>query len=151
MCLSILLFRLEANTLESQIYNTKTAHVIRWATFLPIAIMSSYLAFIVVNILNNFSLLFVSINSDAFFYKVYLEWVSNIAMGAAFIYVGAKIVPKYKKEVSFCLAIVGLVVMGAMMYSSIMSKAYWSVWAGTCFIIGLSTTAYMISVERIEI
>jgi hypothetical protein len=50
-------------------------------------------------------------------------------MGAAFVYVGAKIAPSHRKQVSYILFAIMLVVIGMTILSAVLAQTYWAVWS----------------------
>ena len=72
-------------------------------------------------------------------------------MGAAFVYVGAKVAPMHHKIVAYVLAGVGLVAAGFMLFPAFMVSNYWAVWAGLSLILGVGVTAYSVSIGKVEL
>ncbi|MDQ1351919.1 MAG: hypothetical protein QG657_2225, partial [Acidobacteriota bacterium] len=83
--------------------------VLRWIAFIPGAALGAWLAWIVLNILGRFSFSYAGVEPDSFIAQLYFNTAGHAAMGAAFVYVGAKIVPSYQRAVAYVLAGLGLV------------------------------------------
>lgn len=129
----------------------KLVAVLRWSAFVPGALLSAWLAWIVVNILNRFSLGYMGIDLDSFMARLSLESTAHAAMGAAFVYVGAKIAPANRIIVAYCMAGVGLIISGFMLFPAIMVKNYWAIWGGICVIGGIGAVTYSIYQGETEI
>lgn len=128
-----------------------TISVLRWIVFLPGAVGSAWLAWILINILGRFSLVYAGVQSDSFLGQFYFNTAGHAAMAAAFVFIGAKIAPSYRRIIVYCLAGVGLVISGFMLFSAIMIKNYWAIWGGLCVIIGVGAVTYSIYKGETEI
>ena len=63
-------------------------YILRWLAFLPGAALAAWLSWILINILGTFSLGFVGFDSDSFLGQIYFNTAGQVAMGAAFVYLG---------------------------------------------------------------
>jgi hypothetical protein len=83
--------------------------------------------------------------------SVFIEFISHAVMGAAFVYVGAKVAPMHHMIVAYVLAGVGLVTAGFMLFPALLVSNYWAVWAGLALILGVGVTAYLVSIGDVEL
>ena len=72
-------------------------------------------------------------------------------MGAAFVYVGAKIAPLHKKIVAYVLAGIGLICAGFMLFPAIMIANYWAIWGSVALILGAGVTAYSVRMGETDL
>ena len=77
--------------------------------------------------------------------RIFIEFISHLAMGASFVYVGAKVAPAHQKIVAYALAGLGLVTSGVLLFPAFVLADYWALWGGAALIIGLGGTAYTVS------
>ena len=91
------------------------------------------------------------VDPDSFLSKVFIEFISHAVMGAAFVYVGAKIAPFHKNIVAYVLATIGLVFGGFLLFPSILVENYWAIWGGISLILGVVLTAYSVSTGETEL
>ena len=101
--------------------------------------------------IDRFTTMSQGIDPESFFQKAGILGVSNAVMGAAFVYVGAKIAPSNKRPVALILAAIGLISIGFALFPSVMLKNYWSIWSGAACMLGLGVTAYSVSSGDAEI
>ena len=131
--------------------SNKALDLLRWIGFLPVAVLAAWLAWIVVNILGRFSLGWAGITPEDFQGKLYFVTVGHAAMGAAFVYVGAKIAPYHKVVVSFILGGTGIIVAGFLLFPAVMVKDWWAVWGGLCVAIGAGVVVYSVHIGETDI
>ena len=118
--------------------------ILRWIVFLPGAPGAAWLAWVLINILGRFSLGYVGIQSNSFLGQFYFNTAGQAAMGAAFVFVGAYIAPYHRKFVAYCLAGIGFVISGFMLFPAIMVKNYWAIWGSLCVVLGVGAVTYSI-------
>jgi hypothetical protein len=118
--------------------------ILRWIAFLPGAFLTAWLAWFVSGLLNRITMAMSGLDPNSFLSKVCIEFISNAVMGAAFVYVGAKIAPLHNKIIAYSLAGIGLIAAGFMLFPAIMVTNYWSIWGGVSLILGCSVTAYSV-------
>jgi hypothetical protein len=127
---------------------TTTSHkvvtILRWIVFLLGASLGAWLAWILINTLGGFSLGFVGIEPDTFLAQFYFNTAGHAAMGAAFVYVGAKIVPSNQKVVAYILSGLGLVLGGFALFPAIMLGSGWAIWGSICVVLGIGAVIYSI-------
>lgn len=124
--------------------SNKALDVLRWLGFLPVAVLAAWLAWIAVNILGRFSLGWAGITPEDFQGKLYFMTAGHAAMGAAFVYVGAKIVPAHRVIVAFILGGIGIVVSGFLLFPAVMVRDWWAVWGGLFVAIGAGAVVWAV-------
>jgi hypothetical protein len=85
------------------------------------------------------------VDSSGFLARVFIEFISGAALGAAFVYVGAKVAPAHNKVIAYVLTAVGLVLAGVMMFPALMTANGWAIWAGVSLVVGLIGTAFAVN------
>jgi len=118
--------------------------VLRWVTFFPGAFMTAWLAWLVVSLLNRFTMAMSGLDPNSFLSKVFIEFISHAVMGAAFVYVGAKIAPLHNNIVGYALAGISLIAAGFMLFPAIIVANYWAIWGDVSLIIGSGLIAYSV-------
>jgi hypothetical protein len=122
----------------------KVIIVLRWVSFFPSALLSAWLAWILLNIIGKLSLTFVGFNSESFIAELYYNTAGHSAMGLAFIYVGAKIAPAYKKIVTYVLAGLGILISGFLLFPAIIMGSGWAIWGSFFTLLGIAVMTYLI-------
>lgn len=130
---------------------SRTTKVLRWACFIPAAVFAAWVAWLLVAVLNKITIGMQGIDPNSFLSRAFIEFISHAVMGAAFVYVGAKVAPIHHKIVAYVLAGVGLVAAGFMLFPAFMDSNYWAVWAGLSLILGVGVTAYSVSIGDVEL
>jgi hypothetical protein len=123
--------------------------IVRWICVFPVACFAAWGAWFIVMVGNRLTIGSQGVDPDAFLMRAFIEAISHGAMGAAFIYFGAKVAPTKKKVVAYALAGVGLVSSGFSLFPAFMISNYWAVWSGLSTVIGLAVTAYSVSTDDI--
>lgn len=67
---------------------------------MPVALLAAWLAWLVVAFLNKVTVGMRGIDPDSFLSRAFVEFISHAVMGAAFVYVGAKVAPMHHKVVA---------------------------------------------------
>ena len=130
---------------------SQTRVVLRWVCFIPAAVLAAYVAWLVVAVLNKITIGMQGIDPNSFLPRAFIEFISHAVMGAAFVYVGAKVAPMHHKIVAYVLAGVGLMAAGFMLFPAIMVSNYWAVWAGLSLVLGVCVTAYSVSIGDVDL
>ena len=130
--------------MEHENQSSQIIVILRWILFIPSAVLTAWLAWFLVLHLNRIAMLFSGIDPNSFLTKVCIEYISHFAMGAAFIYVGAKVAPFHKKIISCILVGIGLIVAGFMLFPAIMVANYWTIWGCISLILGCAFSAYSV-------
>ena len=126
----------------------QTKAILRWAALLPAAALGAWLAWFVIMLGNRLTFGMQGIDPNSFLSRTFIEFISHAAMGAAFVYVGAKVAPSHHKIVAYALAVVGLVAAGFLLFPAFMVSNYWSVWAAFSLVAGVALTAYSVMLTR---
>jgi hypothetical protein len=129
---------------------SQTRAVLRWVCFIPAAVLAAWIAWLVVAVLNKITIGMQGIDPNSFLPRAFIEFISHAVMGAAFVYVGAKVAPMHHKIVAYVLAGVGLVSAGFMLFPAFLVSNYWAVWAGVSLILGVGVTAYSVRIGEVE-
>jgi hypothetical protein len=130
--------------MEHENKSSQAMVILRWIAFLPSAFLTAWLAWFLVALLNRITMGMSGIDLNSFLPKVFIEFISHAVMGAAFVYVGAKVAPLHKKIVAYVLAGIGLISAGFMLFPAIMVANYWAIWGGASLILGCAVTAYSV-------
>ncbi|OQW66961.1 MAG: hypothetical protein BVN29_04810 [Nitrospira sp. ST-bin5] len=125
--------------------------ILRWAALAPGAIAAGWLAWVLVNFLNRLTMSFQGLDPNSFLGRAYIETLSGLIMGAAFVYVGAKIAPAHNKNVSFVLAGIAFMMSGIALFPAIVKPDYWAIWSGLCVGFGAGSVVYSISKGQINL
>ena len=137
--------------MEHENQSSRAMNILRWVAFLPGVLLAAWITWFSVALLNRITIGLQGINPDSFLSKVFIEFVSHALMGAAFVYVGAKISPFHKKIVAYALAAICLVLAGFMLFPSIMAANNWAIWGDISLICGVGVTAYSVSIGETEL
>jgi hypothetical protein len=129
---------------------SQTRAVLRWVCFIPAAVLAAWIAWLVVAVLNKITIGMQGIDPNSFLPRAFIEFISHAVMGAAFVYVGAKVAPMHHKIVAYVLAGVGLVSAGFMLFPAFLVSNYWALWAGVSLILGVGVTAYSVRIGEVE-
>lgn len=95
----------------TQIWKT----ILRWIALLPASILGMMLSFLLWRILHNITAARY-IDTDSWLNFIFVEIMSNIIAGAAFVYIGFKVAPSDKKTVAIILTGLLLVVSGSSLF-----------------------------------
>lgn len=129
----------------------KLVKFVRWTVFLPSALLAGWVAWLIGTALNKLALTLSGVNPDSFFAHAFIELVSSAAMGAAFVYAGARIAPSQKEIVAYTLAGFALIAAGLMLYPALMVSNYWSVWAVVSLVFGIGIITYSIRLGELKL
>jgi hypothetical protein len=130
---------------------SKFKNVARWILLFPGSIIAAYIAWLIVTILNRITMLMAGIYPDSLLYLAYIEISGHLVMGSAFVYIGARIAPYRRKESSCCLAGLGLILVGAVVFIALLSHSYWHLLAHLSLASGLGVTAFAIATDKLKI
>ena len=129
----------------------KALLILRWIAFLPCALLASWIVWFIVVLLNRISMRMAGINPDSFLFRVFIEYISDAVMGAAFVYTGTKIIPSYKRVISYILASIGMVLGGFLLFPSILIADYWAIWSCLSLAFGVGITAFSVSIGETKV
>jgi hypothetical protein len=128
-----------------------TIVVARWIAFLPAAFLGGWLAWVLVAWGNRITMSMTGVDSSGLLARVFIEFISHAALGAAFVYSGAKVAPTHRKPVAYGLTAVGLLMAGALLLTAALSATYWAIWAGLSLAVGLVGAAFAVNSGEIEL
>ena len=137
--------------MEHENQSSQVMVILRWIAFLPGAFLTAWLAWFLVSLLNSITMGMSGINPNSFVSRLFIEFISHAVMGAAFVYVGAKVAPFQKKIVAYVLVGIGLISAGFMLFPAIMVANYWAIWGGISLILGCGFTAYSVFVGETDL
>jgi hypothetical protein len=137
--------------MEHENQSSKVMVILRWIAFLPGAFITAWLAWFLVALLNRITMGMSGIDPNSFISRFFIEFISHTVMGAAFVYVGAKVAPHHKKIIAYILAGIGLIAAGFMLFPAIMVANYWAIWGGVSLILGCGVTAYSVFVGETDL
>ena len=109
----------------------------------PVAAICGYLAWPIANILWGFTTARY-VDPESFFAQVNFHAVTNIAIGAAFVYSATLIAPAKKIIVAIVFAGLALLLSGAMLFAAIMVNNYWAIFGAAFMNVGSCGVAYSI-------
>lgn len=117
--------------------------LVRWLLFLPGAAASGYLAWLLVTVLNRFTMM-MYVDPGGFMGRAFIETAANASMGAATVYAGAHIAPANQTKVALGLTVLVILVGGFLLFPALEAKAWWSVYAVGCLVAGAASVAWSI-------
>jgi hypothetical protein len=122
----------------------------RWIGFLPAAALSAMIAQLVFALVSWITLIFIGMDPDELIIHGYLLALSGGMMGAAFVYVGARIAPKSPRVVALSLAGLTLFLVGVITMASLFMHNHWALWQGIFCAFGASATAWCILQKKLN-
>jgi hypothetical protein len=122
----------------------------RWITLFPAAASASLVAQFTFKLLNRLTLYSVGVDPDGLRGRGYVEAVAGLLMGAAFVYVGARVAPHSRGTVALIMAGIALLISGASLFASFLVADYWAVWQGVWIAVGAAATAGAVVREEIS-
>lgn len=117
--------------------------VLRWVLVLPGAIAAGYVAWFTVTFLNRLTMR-LYVDPDGFLGRAYLETISNMVMGAAAVYVGARIAPSEQSKVALALTVLVILAAGVLLFPALQSRSWWAVYAVACLVAGAGSVTWSI-------
>lgn len=78
--------------------------ILIWILFIPISFLATFISIKIFYYLNKLTDFVNGFDSNGLFNKIYTPIIYGVVTGAIFVYVGSKIVPKFKKYISLFLA-----------------------------------------------
>jgi len=118
--------------------------VLRWICVLPGAVVGGLVAAGVVNLVNQLTFRWEGFDPESFMSHLYIQGVSSAVLGAATIYIGARVAPAYKTRVALALSGLVLVFGGFTMFPSVLSENWWAVYSTVVMIGAAGTLAWSI-------
>ena len=132
--------------MESLDFSEKTGKqnvldVLRWIAALPASVLGCVIAYWIVVILNRITMARY-VDPDSFMGQVFVQWIGNAIMGAAFVYISVYIAPSYKKQTGIIMAGIALLLSGTFLFAAIMTRNYWAMFGTVCMNVGSTAVAY---------
>lgn len=125
--------------------------IARWILFIPAAFAAGALAVAAYQLVNRLSGFLHGFDPASPLHKAWLIGFSGAIMGAAFVYVGAKVAPLYKKQVASWLAGLGILFIAAGIAFSFAAKDYWEVYNGLAAAAGAGLMLYVIHKGKVQL
>ena len=130
---------------------TESSPIFRWILFLPAAVIAAWLAWFAVSIGNKLTMGSQGIEATSFLPRLFIEFISHAAMGAAFVFAGGKVAPTHHKNVTYGLSALALVAGGFILFPAFLLADYWAVWAGFSFMFGAGAIAYSVNLGELHL
>jgi hypothetical protein len=119
--------------------------IARWIGFLPAAFGAAWLARLVVGAIYRLASHYAGLDTSEVILKFLFEAISNGVMGAAFVYVGAKVAPLHRQNLAFLLPAIGLLIASIAVCLAIREPDYLTLWAALWGTIGTAAIVYRVS------
>lgn len=129
---------------ESASNQSQVVRALRWMAVLPGALAAGWAAWLVVNLGNRLTFAMSGFDSDWFLARVFIEGVSNGAIGAAGVYAGAQIAPSARKIVVFVLAAGFILIGGFLLFPAIVARNWWAVYGVAALAFGAGSVAFSV-------
>lgn len=100
--------------------------ILRWIAFLPGALAASLMVSVVMRLVNRVIMFLNGMNPDGFLNKLWLDVISSALMGAAFVYVGARIAPTNRKPVGYVLTVTIILIAGFLAFPAVAQHNWWA-------------------------
>ncbi len=117
---------------------------LRWIAVLPAAAVAGYVAWLLVNLLNRVTFFFQGLDPNSLFNRAFIEAASGLAMGAATVYVGAKVAPFHRAVVVFLLAGLSILAAGFLLFPAIVARSGWAIYSAIWWAIGAGAVAWAV-------
>jgi hypothetical protein len=116
--------------------------ILRWTAVLPGALAGAWLGWFACNFVNRITLLFSGIWPDSFLGRLYIESVSSMVLGAAFVYAGASIAPMHQARAALLLGVIGLITAVVFAAAALPVSNYWALWGDIWFAFGVGAVGF---------
>ena len=122
----------------------KAVAVLRWIAIPPAAVIAAWAAWILLNLLGRFSLSYAGVTPESFLGQFYFNTAGHAAMGATFVYAGARVAPVHQLAVVYVLAVLGIFSGGVTLVPAILGGNGWAMWGSVCVVAGIAAMVYLI-------
>ncbi|WP_257285859.1 hypothetical protein [Endozoicomonas sp. SESOKO1] len=126
-------------------------NTLRWIFCLPAAVLASWLAWLLISVLNRITMGMQGIDPDSLTSRAFIEFISHAVMGAVFVYVGAKVAPAHRQYVAYVFSGLSFVTAGFLLYPALIVGSLWAIWGLMSLLIGVSVVLYNIGTGEIQI
>jgi len=137
--------------METEIKSNRCVVILRWIVFAPGAILASYLAGVLTTNIGRFCIYRQTMEPNSLWAQLYCNIAGPAAMGAAFVYAGARIAPANRLVVSYVLASVGLAIAGFFLFPAVMGANLWAIVGDICIALGVVSAVYLIRTGETDI
>jgi len=127
--------------MNSKTNKQKALDILRWIVALPASIIGCVIAYWLIIFINRITMARY-IDPNSFMAKVFVQWLGNFALGAAFVYISVYIVPVFKKQTGIVMAAIALLLSGAFLFAAIMTRDYWAMFGTVCMNVGSLAVAW---------
>lgn len=124
---------------------------LRWIAVPPSAIMAGLTTFAIVSVVNRFALLSQGIDINGILARVFLEWIGGLTLGAATVYSGTMVAPKYKNLTSLVLTGCVFLFIGFALFPAVEAQNWWGIYGSIATLIGAIATTYWFHKQRVHI
>jgi len=126
----------------------KVLNTLRWIGFLPAAVLAAWLTWILMVMFWRFSIISLGIEAIDYLEKFYFMVGGHMAMGAIFAYVGMLIAPTHRRNVSYIVGGVGVVITVYTLIPDAYFQDWWAVTGSLLF--GASVIAVVWAIDVAE-
>lgn len=123
-------------------------NLLKWIGFIPMAILGAWGTWFIYRATINYA---VGVDPSSFWGKFLSETASQFIMGAMFIYIGARIVPKYKKAVALIFTILITFITAFSFYYFVSIEDYWGIFGVVATVLGAGIITYYINQGEIDL
>ena len=113
-------------------------NALRWIAVLPASVLGGLFAYAIIQICGR------GIEQEEV--PIILRFmnctVGHIVLGVAFVHCGSLVAPKHKDRTAYVLAIITLLLVGFLLFPSILLRRGWAIWGGICMAFGALFAAY---------
>ena len=117
---------------------------VRWVIFLPAALLAGALARLVIYWVNFWMFRIMGMNPYSFWSSLMLEGLPYAAMGAAIVFVAARIAPSRKKAVVFGTAILSVLVAGSTLFIGVAARDGWTIYSALAQVAGTAAIGWSV-------
>jgi hypothetical protein len=121
---------------------------LRWIAVLPGALAGAWLGWFFCSVANRLTLAFVGISPDSFGGRVWVEAISSLVLGAAFVYAGSYIAPSYERRVAVNLARFGIIATAVLVVAALVDLDFWAVWSEIWIALGIGVVTFTTHAHR---
>ncbi|WP_325164390.1 hypothetical protein [Frateuria sp.] len=89
-------------------------------------------------------------NPDSFLNKLWLDVVASALMGAAFVYVGARIAPASRKPVGYVLTVTIILIAGFLAFPAVTQHDWWALIGCVAMASGGAVVAHSAAIGELD-
>ena len=125
--------------------------ILRWIAFLPGALAASLLVSVAMRLVNRVIMFLNGMNPDGFLNKLWLDVVASALMGAAFVYVGARIAPASRKPVGYVLTVAIILIAGFLAFPAVTQHNWWALIGCVAMAGGGAVVAHSVAIGELDL